>query len=98
VSGWVNRDYDRADVYKIKAASGQRLTISMSGSGGDADLYLFRPGISDIYSSSASAGSAGGTNSESIDEIIFSGGDWYIVAYSFSGTTSYNITVNVLSS
>ena len=48
VSGQVSDD-DWDDVYKILTVANQQLTLSMNGSGGDADLYLFPPGTSNVF-------------------------------------------------
>jgi len=55
VSGQVNRDNDEDDVYKIWATSGQQLTISMNGTGGDADIYLYPPGSTNVWTDTPAA-------------------------------------------
>jgi secreted trypsin-like serine protease len=97
VSGQVNAASDLDDVYKISAGAGQRLSISLNGSGGDADLYLYPPGSTNVFTDSPAASSAFDGNNEAIDVTIFTGGSWYIDVYSFSGTTNYNLTVTLSS-
>jgi hypothetical protein len=100
VSGQVN-DYDKDDVYKILAVANQTLTISMNGTGvggpGDADLYLFPPGTSDVRYDLWSAYSRSSGNSEFIQYTVPVGGYWYIDVYDYrySGGTNYNLTATL---
>ena len=87
----------RNDVFKIWVGSGQRLTISMNGSGGDADLYLYPPGTTNVITDLYAIRSANSGNDELINVIIFTGGFWYVDVYSYSGTTNYNVTVTISS-
>jgi hypothetical protein len=86
---------DSDDVYKITLQAGQQLTISMSGVGGDADLYLYPPGTADVTSDPAHMASTDLDNSEYIQITVPSGGVWYVDVYSFSGTTDYSVAVSV---
>lgn len=98
VSGRVSRDnWDYDDVYKILTAANQKLTISLNGSGGDADLYLFPPATTDVWTDPEAALSAKDGNNEYIQYTVVEGGFWYIDVYSWEGTTNYNLTI-VLSS
>jgi C1A family cysteine protease len=94
VSGQVSRS-DLDDVYKILAVANQQLTISMNGSGGDADLYLYPPDTSDVNTDTPSASSRNWGNNESIQGTVLVGGFWYIDVYSYEGTTNYNVTVTL---
>ncbi|MCB0211676.1 MAG: trypsin-like serine protease [Anaerolineae bacterium] len=94
VSGQVNESSDYDDVYKISVEAGQRIKITMNGSGGNADLYLFPPDASSVYDSYFDySGNTG--NDESIDVTVSTGGFWYVDVYAVSGTTNYNVTVTV---
>jgi secreted trypsin-like serine protease len=95
VSGSVNESNDWDAVYKITVASGERLTITMNGSGGNAELWLFQPGSTNVYSDYPSAWSENTGSNELIDVIIFNGGTWYIDVWSYSGSTNYNLTLNI---
>jgi hypothetical protein len=86
-------DFD--DVYKIVLHAGEQLTISMSGVGGDADLYLYPPGTADVTSDPAHTASTDLDNSEFIQVTVPTGGVWYVDVYSFSGTTDYSVAVTV---
>ncbi len=98
VSGQVN-DSDFDDVYKIFTEANQTLTISMNGSGvggpGDADLYLYPPGTTDIYADPFVDSSISLTNNEFIQGTVLVGGFWYIDVFDCcdgDGGTNYNLT------
>ena len=90
-------DNDRDDVYKIMTVANQQLTISMNGSGGDADLFLFPPGTTDVDSDPWAAESAFDGNNEYIQYTVLEGGFWYIDVFSYSGSTNYNVTITLSS-
>ncbi len=96
VSGQVD-DLDFDDVFKISVEPGQQLTVSMDGSGGDADLYLYPPGATDVMTDIPYAASISLGHSESIQVTIPAGGYWYVDVYSFSGTTDYVVTISLSS-
>ena len=96
LSGQVSAD-DEDDVYKILSKANQKLTISMNGTGGDADLFLFPPGTSDITTDSWVAASGSEDNYEYIQYTVLEGGFWYIDVYSYGDSTNYNLTI-ILSS
>jgi hypothetical protein len=92
VSGQVSgEDWD--DVYKILTVANQQLTISMSGSGGDADLFLFPPGTTDVDTDPWADVSGNDDNNEYIQYTVLEGGSWYIDVFSWEGTTNYNLTI-----
>lgn len=97
VSGQVSAT-DQDDVYKILTEANQDITISMSGTGGDADLYLYPPDTTDVTTDPASAGSTSGSSNELIEGTVLVGGYWYIDVHSYSGSTNYNLTVTLSSS
>ncbi len=86
-------DSDWDDVYRIYAVNGQELTISINGTGGDADLYLFAPGSTDVDSDPTAAASAQDGNSETISITIPVSGYWYIDVYSYEGTIDYTLSI-----
>ena len=59
VSGQVANPTDFDDVYKILVTANQQLTISMNGTGGDADLFLYPPGTADVNTDVGDAGAVG---------------------------------------
>jgi hypothetical protein len=91
-------DADLDDVYRIYAADGQHLTISLSGTGGDADLYLYIPGSVDVTTDSPVAASVNDGNNEIIEGTVLATGYWYIDVFSFSSTTNYSLTATVSNS
>jgi hypothetical protein len=95
LSGQVSEFADEDDVYKILAEAGQQLTISMNGSGGDADLYLYPPGTTDVDTDPWFTRSINPDNNEFIQATLPVGGYWYIDVFSFDGTTNYNVTVTL---
>ena len=86
---------DLYDVYRIPIKAEKELLLEMNGSGGDADLYLFAPTATDIFSSPIVARSTSDGNNEDINVQIPVEGYWYILVYSYSGTTNYNLTATV---
>jgi hypothetical protein len=94
VSGQVSDD-DLDDVYKILTVANQQLTISMNGSGGDADLYLYPPGTTDVNTDPYSDVSDNYDNNEYLAGTVLVGGFWYIDVYSYEGTTNYNVTITL---
>jgi hypothetical protein len=95
VSGQVRVVFDDDDVYKILVGSGQRLTISMTGSGGNASLYLYPPNTTDVVTDQFAAQSTNTGNTEFIQVTMFAGGYWYVDIYSISGVTNYSVTATV---
>jgi hypothetical protein len=98
VTGQVSDD-DLDDVYKIVAVSGDRLTVSLSGSGpGDADLYLFPPATGDVTVDPWWAFSANPGNQEFLSERL-TAGVWYIDIYFDPGgpvgVVTYDVTVSL---
>lgn len=98
VPGQVDYLTDWDDVFRIYALNGQVLTISMNGTGGDADLYLYPPGTTDLYADPYIASSINIGNDEYIQGTVLTDGYWYINVYAFSGTTNYNVTATLSTS
>ena len=88
-------DEDWDDVYQIYTVEGQMLTVALSGSGGNADLYLFNPFATDIYGDPHEAYSMTSGNDEFIEGTVLVGGYWYIDVSSAEGTTNYNLVVTL---
>ena len=96
VSGQVSlSDGDYDDVYRIRAEAGQSLTIVMTGSGGDADLYLYPPGTTDVWTDSYVASSTNVGNSETIQGTVLTSGYWYVDVYAYEGVSSYSLAATL---
>lgn len=94
VPGQVGDD-DWDDVYQVRAVANQQLTVSLNGTGGDADLYLYAPDATDIYSDDYADSSTNIGNDELIEGTVPEEGYWYIDVNSFEGTTDYQLTVTL---
>jgi hypothetical protein len=91
VTGQVSDD-DWDDVFQTYAIKGQTLSAALSGSGGDADLYLYAPGSTGIYINSPWAYSLTPySNEELISLTIPESGYWYVDVFSYSGTINYSL-------
>lgn len=97
VSGRVTDPHDLDDVYKIWVVADQELTISMDGTGGDADLFLYPPDTTDVTSDPYVDSSESGGNSEFIQGTVLEEGYWYIDVWEFDLDvhTDYNLTVTL---
>jgi hypothetical protein len=77
----------------------QTLTISMNGSSvdgpGDAELFLYPPGTTDVNTDPYADFSNKIGSNEFIQGKAPVGGFWYIDVYAFSGTVNYNVTVTL---
>ena len=67
----------------------------MNGSGGDADLYLFPPGTSNVDTDPYTETSQNEDNNEYIQYTVTEGGFWYIDVFSYEGTINYNLTITL---
>jgi len=96
VSGQVSAD-DTDDVFSISASAGQMITIEMAGTGtGDADLYLYPPGTTDVASDPWEAVSENIGNDEFIEIALSEAGDWYVDVFHFEGEpVDYSVTVTL---
>jgi hypothetical protein len=83
------------DVYKIPVLAGQQLTITLTGSGGDADLYLYPPETTDINVDAWVENSINLNNNEFIQTVVSANGFWYIDVRTFSGSTAYQLAVTI---
>lgn len=100
INGTTLHSNDADDVYKIYALNGSTITITMTGSGGNSDLYLFPPDTNDVNSDYWYYRSTNEGNNEFISQILNETGYWYVDIYSkLSSTTitNYQITVTITS-
>ena len=67
----------------------------MTGSGDDADLYLYPPGTTDVWTDSYVASSTNVGNSETIQGTVLTGGYWYVDVYAYEGVSSYSLTATL---
>jgi len=99
VSGSTSYPNDLDDVYKIYVSSGKKLTITMTGSGGDSDLYLFPPGTVDVTTDDWFIRSTNYANSESINATVNQTGYWYVDIFRFEkssvNATNYQVSVAI---
>jgi hypothetical protein len=95
VSGQVSKSLDRIDVYKIYAEMGRFLTITLTGSGNDADLYLYPPSTTDVTMDPNVGYSENSGTNELIQYITTTSGYWYISVFAYDGTISYDLKVVV---
>jgi uncharacterized repeat protein (TIGR01451 family) len=92
VSGQVSQG-DRFDVFRIELRAGQPVELSLTGTGGDADLYLFGPSTTDVTRDPALAGSYTDGNYEWLRGRVLADGPYYPVVHSYMGTTDYGLFV-----
>jgi hypothetical protein len=95
VTGRVSSD-DRDDVYRIFGEEGQQILLALQGTGGDADLYLYAPNISDINADAYHTRSVAEGNTEFIQITLPTPGYWIVDVYAYSGTTDYTLTATLL--
>jgi hypothetical protein len=95
VSGQVSKNTDRIDVYKIYAEAGKLLTITLTGSGNDADLYLYPPSATDVTMDPNVAYSEDSGTNELIQYTTPVSGYWYVSVFAYEGTISYNLKLVV---
>lgn len=86
---------DIDDVYQIQVLANQEVTVQMTGAGGDADLYLYPPGTTDVTTDPWAANSTNTGNKEFIQGTALAGGFWYVDIYAYSGTSNYFVTVTL---
>jgi hypothetical protein len=97
VSGRVTDPDDLDDVYRIMTVAGQQLTISMTGAGGDADLFLYPPDTTDVTVDPYVDSSESSGNTEFIQGTVLEGGYWYVDVweYELDVHTDYELTVTL---
>ncbi len=95
VTGQVSSD-DRDDVYRIFGEEGDQLTITLQGTGGDADLYLYAPNTGDINADAYYTRSIALGNTEFVQITLPTPGYWIVDVYAFSGTIDYTLTTTLL--
>jgi hypothetical protein len=86
---------DLVDVYRFSVESGTNISLSLSGSGGDADLFLFDPTTTDVWVDPFVIGSTGLTSEEQIDWNADMTGYWYAVVLAYSGSIDYELSLSL---
>lgn len=92
ISGSVNSTDDRYDVYRIPLTTGQTLTLSLTASGGDADLFLWGTGALSVNADAPIGSSEEASYPETINYTASASGDYYVGAYAYSGTCPYTLS------
>jgi hypothetical protein len=98
VAGTVNVAGDRDDVFRIALPANQYIRITMTGTGGDADLYLYPPGTTTVTGGGYYARSILVNSNEMIETTTNVAGNWYVDVYAYQEGTSYSIKVELLAS
>jgi type VII secretion-associated serine protease mycosin len=99
VSGSLTAQSDRADVYRVRIDSGQRLSVTLNGaSGTDFDIYLFGPSSASIYTSNYLAVSMKATYPDAFAYSSASTADYYVVVYQYSGSGTYELEWSIAAS
>jgi uncharacterized repeat protein (TIGR01451 family) len=86
---------DRFDVFRIELRTGQVVDLQLSGTGGDADLYLYGPDATDIALNQPILGSNSSNNDERIVAQVLRDGSFYAAVYAYEGATSYQLRATV---
>ncbi|MBS3956261.1 MAG: cell wall-binding repeat-containing protein [Clostridiales bacterium] len=97
VTGQLDRGTEPDHVYAIEVAGGQRLSVAMSATGGDADVFLFGPGATDVTTDTPVAGAATPDNPEFLfyDVPLGAGGTYYLNVWAASGSPLYELSATV---
>ena len=82
---------DLDDVYRLTIPGGWYLTVHLTGSGGDGDLYLFAPNATDVTTDTPVADSNTSGNSEFITGRTSGEGSWYVNVFSYDGAVNYTL-------
>jgi hypothetical protein len=84
---------DTDDYYKISVTSGRQISAILTPpTGSDFDLYLYDPNGSQVASSTL-----GGSQTDTINYLVTSTGNWYIRVYQYSGEGTYTLQVSMSS-
>jgi len=92
VAGQVSPD-DVWDLYKISLVQNTAIDVTMTGTGGDADLGVYVPSATDVLVDEPVALSNSTGNEERIAGVVSSSGSWYIAVKSYEGSTGYVLSV-----
>lgn len=93
---------DTADVFNFSVLGGasKNLQVLLNGLSADADIRIVRDNngnrVFDPSDQVLGSGTKGGTAVEEFNITLPSPGDYFAQVYQFSGTTNYNLTLNVL--
>lgn len=95
VNGTISQE-DKDDVFAIEMEAGQTIQVTLSGEGGDADLYLYPPSATTVKLEEGHVQfSQNDNNDELIVYNINESGSWYINVFSFEGETAFQLTVSI---
>jgi len=89
--GYIDAQTDTDDYYKVHVGSGQTISVEMTPPpGSDFDLELYNPSQLLVDSSAL-----GGSQTDSVEAVASSAGDYYIHVEQWSGSGIYSMTVTV---
>ncbi len=98
-NGTLDQSTDVDDVFKVELTAGQKVTFSMTGTGPDFDLYLFKPNTptvgGDSYTTWGVAASEGDASTEQFSYTAAETGTYYLDVCAATGAGSYQITYNL---
>jgi hypothetical protein len=89
VTGNLNWAGDAGDIYSILVNKDDVVTLTMTASTGDFDLYLYNSDENEVASSD------GGTSNEQIEFTITQTGTYYIYCWAADGSGQYTLEVGV---
>jgi fungalysin metallopeptidase (M36)/fungalysin/thermolysin propeptide/thrombospondin type 3 repeat protein len=91
-SGRLDAASDVHDVYRLDLRAGVGVIFTLSGSGGNFDLRLLRPGATSTDDPAAIVGgSTGATATESFEHVVGSNGTYYLDVSAVSGSGDYRV-------
>ncbi|PIU13223.1 MAG: hypothetical protein COT21_02340, partial [Hadesarchaea archaeon CG08_land_8_20_14_0_20_51_8] len=90
-TGYIDDQTDTDDYYKVSVSSGQTISVEMTPpSGSDFDLELY-----DSSQSLVDSSALGGSQTDSVEAVASSAGDYYIHVEQWSGSGIYSMIVTV---
>ncbi len=97
VTGDLDRGTEPDHVYSVTLAAGERLSIVMHSSGGDADVFLFGPGATDVTVDTPVAGAATPYDPELLvyDVPAGAGGTYYVNVWAAAGSPAYELSASI---
>ena len=93
VTGQVNKDSDKWDVYKVAYADNTATIIELSGQSGNAQMGLYGPSATDVTTDNPVRTSVNPGSDERITGVIRDPGDWYIAVVNVQDSTDYRLLV-----
>ena len=92
ITGTVDVNGDRIDVYSVTLTAGDRFGLRVSGSTTlDADAYLYAPGTTDLLTAPALAGTIGDAFGKSLVYIVETTGTYYVAVTPVAGAGLYTL-------